>query len=128
MRTAAARASSSTALPTSAASASAANAATSAAFRTEYAHASAVPHTCCGFSAPGVRTFVRFILMSRATSGKDSRSLSMCSIGGSLGASPGLLELLGQGLLAALPVARAQLVRLERVEDAENLVRVSTYR
>src|SRR5262245_42738554 len=122
MRAAAARASARNSSPTPAARASAAIASASPPLRDAIAAASAVPQRSPSLRAPPLcSTAWRLRRMSRASSGicarTDSSFVTMAPRSGRL-----------QGLLARLPVARAELVRLQSIQDAQHLVHTATDR
>src|SRR4029453_3178873 len=110
MRTAAARGSSMTSSPTSA-RASAISASRRPAWRAAIAEATATPQRWAGERLDGWSTAWRFSLMSLAASGSVLRSVSTA-----------LTLRHHQGGLALLPVAGAELVRLQRLQDAPGLV------
>src|SRR5450432_1381103 len=112
MRTAAARASSMTSSPTSA-RASATSASRSPEWRAAIADAIATPQRWAGERLEGWRTACRFSLMSLAASGRPLRSVSTALTSGD-----------HQRGFALLPIAGAELVGLQRVEDAHHLVHV----
>src|SRR5687768_16210029 len=97
------------------AAASAAIAATTSALRDVVAAATAVPHACCGVSAVEPAITPRLMRWSFAYSGSRFLRSSIDMVISSRG---------GERLLALLPVARAELVGLQRVEHAQHLGRV----
>src|SRR5687768_10966432 len=92
--------------------ASAAIAAATSGLRAVVAAASAVPHACCGVRTVEPAIAPRLMRRSRACSGRRSFSLSIDMT---------VLSRCGERLLALLPVARAELVGLQGVEDAQHL-------
>src|SRR5262245_26641250 len=107
-----------TASSTPAARASSMTASRSSGLREANALATATPQRWGGVSDSTPSTDCRLILRSRAASGSDSRSESREAI-----APPSGRE----RRLALLPVARAELVRLQRIEGTQDLVHVATH-
>src|SRR5688500_10990632 len=87
-----------------------------AGLRAAIAEARAVPQVCCSLSSCCCRTLARLSFRSRAWSGRPARSSSSVIVIGSGGL---------QRVLALLPVAGAELVGLQRVEHAQDLLRVA---
>src|SRR3954468_1845157 len=116
MIAAAATASSTTSGPTSL-RASAVTATWSRTLRDATADATATPQRCSGVRLPGASTACRFSLMSRAGSTISPARTSTADTLGRLGGV--------QRRVALLPVARAELVRLEGVQNAQHLIDVS---
>src|SRR6185295_20115021 len=102
------------AMRTAAARASAISASRRPAWRAAIAEATATPQRCAGERLDGWSTAWRFSLMSLAASGSVWRSVSTA-----------LTLRRHQRGLALLPVAGAELVRLQRVQDAQDLVHVA---
>src|SRR5262245_23947052 len=96
--------------------ASSATARTSSSLRAASAAVSALPHSWTGVRLAIFAKASRFRRRSFAYSGMRSRIVFMACVDRS-----GDLE----RLLALLPVARAELARLQRVEHAQHLVRVA---
>src|SRR5205809_2927308 len=116
MRTAAARASSTTASP-ACSRASSTIAERSTGLRAAIAQAAATPHFWAAFRTPPSSTDCRFSRMSFAASGRVWRTASVATISGHL-----------KGGLTLLPVARAELVGLQAIEDAQHLGDAAAHR